>query len=508
MKLPDYFQRNTFHMKYSKKLSISVFISLLLVTYALGQQKSQEVPRFEKSECAVKIPKDENVDCGYLVVLENRANKDSKKTIRLPIIVMKASSPNPEPDPILYTAGGPGASSLRQVNARRYIPYLKKRDYILFEQRGTKYAQPALECPEINDAYLESVKANLDSQKSVKKGIEAAQKCRDRLTEKGVNLSAYNSAESAADIEDLRKVLGYKKWNLYGVSYSTRLMLTVMRDYPKGIRSVLLDSVFPVDINYDETSVQSVSESAKKLFKTCKVNTECNKAYPKLEKLFYKTVEKANQKPFMVGVKVGKDKELTSVKITGVDIANEIYGLLNTGYQLSRIPQFIDKVSKGDKEVLERIANGKFETSSLAWGMRYSHWCSEEMPFQKQEKIIAQSRKYKGFKGFQTQPTLQNVCTAWNVQPKGKIENQPVKSNIPTLIIAGKYDPNTPPKWGEKVSKNLSNSFFYELLDMSHVPTFGSNCALQLADAFFDNPNQKPGTNCANELPPIKFKVN
>lgn len=478
-----------------------------MITYVLGQQKSQEIPRFEKAECAVKIPKDENVDCGYLVVLENRQKQDSKKTIRLPIIIMKASSPNPEPDPILYTAGGPGASSLRQVNARRYIPYLKKRDYILFEQRGTKYAQLALECPEINDAYLEGVKANWDSERSVKKGMEAAKKCRDRLTEKGIDLSAYNSAESAADIEDLRKVLGYKKWNLYGVSYSTRLMLTVMRDYPEGIRSVLLDSVFPLSINYDETSVRSVYESAKKLFKTCEKDANCEKAYPNIEKTFYKLVEKANEKPFVVEVKNDKTNERYDIEIDGIDIASNLYGSLNTGYKLGSIPYQISELAKGNKAILQKMAEGKFSTSGLAWGMRYSHWCSEEMPFQSSAKIIAQSRKYKGFKGFQTQPVLQNVCKTWNVKPKEKIENKAVKSSIPTLIIAGKYDPNTPSKWGKNVSKNLPNSFFYELSDMSHAPTFGSNCAVTLADEFFDNPNQKPKSSCADKLPSIKFKI-
>ncbi len=470
---------------------------------AKGKTVQHQIPRFEKSDCAVPIPKDENVTCGYLTVLEDRKNTRSQKTIRLPIIVMKSSSPNPEPDPILYTAGGPGASSLKQVNSRQYIPYLKNRDYILFEQRGTKYAQPALECPEINEAALRSVRQNLSSQQTVSAGIEAAKVCRQRLEKEGINLSAYNSAQSAADIEDLRKVLGYKKWNLYGVSYSTRLMLTVMRDHPNGIRSVLLDSVFPVSINYDETSVDGVVQSAGKLFETCKADADCNKAFPKLEKRFYKLVKKANKKPFVVDIK----KEGVSIKITGVDIANELYDLLNTGYQLGTIPDFINEVSKGNKEILESIAKGFFGTSSLAWGMRYSHWCSEEMPFENRAKILSQSRKYKGFKGFQTQPTLQSVCSVWNVKPLGEIENKPVKSNIPTLIIAGKYDPNTPPKWGKKVAKNFPNSFFYELRDMSHVPTFSSSCALLLATDFFNDPNKSPKTDCAEKLPLLKFKV-
>lgn len=489
-----------------KLIHIFCVLTLIFCTLAVtakSDNSEQQIPRFEKSDCVVSIPKDEDVTCGYLTILEDRKNTKSQKTIRLPIIIMKSSSPNPEPDPILYTAGGPGASSLRQVNARQYIPYLKNRDYILFEQRGTKYARPALECPEINKAALKSVRQNLSTQQAVSTGIEAAKACRQRLEKEGINLSAYNSAESAADIEDLRKVLGYEEWNLYGVSYSTRLMLTVMRDHPEGIRSVLLDSVFPVSINYDETSVKSVVESAKKLFKTCQADAECNKAYPRIKKQFYDLVKQANKNPFAIDVK----DEKVSIKITGVDLANELYDMLNSGNRLGTIPYFINEVSKGNKEVLEGIAKGYFGTSRLAWGMRYSHWCSEEMPFQSRAKILGQAKKYKGFKGFQTQPTLQSICGVWNVKPIGEKENKPVKSNIPTLIIAGKYDPNTPPKWGKKVAKNLSNSFFYELPDMSHVPTFSSGCALSLATDFFNDPNKTPKTNCAEKLSPPRFKV-
>ena len=66
----------------------------------------------------------------------------------------------------------------------------------------------------------------------------------ERLVGEEINLAAYNSPASAADLNDLRLALGYKEWNLYGRSYGGRLALTVMRDYPTGIRSVILDSPY------------------------------------------------------------------------------------------------------------------------------------------------------------------------------------------------------------------------------------------------------------------------
>ena len=67
--------------------------------------------------------------------------------------------------------------------------------------------------------------------------------CHDRLVDDGVALDSYNTAENAADIADLRVAMGIEEWDLYGVSYGTALALTVLRDHPEGVRSVVLDSV-------------------------------------------------------------------------------------------------------------------------------------------------------------------------------------------------------------------------------------------------------------------------
>jgi pimeloyl-ACP methyl ester carboxylesterase len=70
----------------------------------------------------------------------------------------------------------------------------------------------------------------------------AIRACRDRLTTAGIDLAAYNSAESAADLEALRRALGYRQWNLFALSADGVLGLTYMRLFPGGIRSAVVDS--------------------------------------------------------------------------------------------------------------------------------------------------------------------------------------------------------------------------------------------------------------------------
>ncbi len=471
------------------------------------QAKNEQIPRIERGECAVKIPANEKPDCGYLVVYEDRrANKG--RTIRLPFIVMKSASATPLPDPIIYTGGGPGSSSLGQVGNRNYIPYLKNRDFILFEQRGRKYAQPSLECPEVNDAQIDSAKNNLTDKDAAKAELKAVRVCRDRLMRQGINLSAYNSAASAADIEDLRRLSGYEKWNLYGISYSTRLMLTEMRYFPNGIRSVLLDSVLPPSVNYDETSVDGVMRSLNLIFSSCKADKECGAAFPNLEKQFYALVKRLDAKPIIVEVTDSQTKATIKVMLNGSDVVNAVYSALEDGGKLSYIPFLIGKAEQNDERALKAIAKTKVEISGFAWGMRYSVWCSEEMPFQNRRLIKDQiSKNYPNLKGFGIQPNFPAICDIWKVKPANKIENESVGSDIPTLILAGEYDPDTPPNWGKLAAQTLPKSYFFQFPAMTHLPAFGSVCAQGLIVAFFDNPQTSPDSNCVKEMPALKFVV-
>jgi pimeloyl-ACP methyl ester carboxylesterase len=116
---------------------------------------------------------------------------------------------------------------------------LAQRDLVLFDQRGTGYSQPRLDCPERSAVTPALLDGSLSAEQAQGAIVEAFRRCRERLLAQGIDLSAYNSAASAADLNDLRLALGYEKLNLYAVSYGTRLALTLMRDYPQAVRSAV-----------------------------------------------------------------------------------------------------------------------------------------------------------------------------------------------------------------------------------------------------------------------------
>jgi pimeloyl-ACP methyl ester carboxylesterase len=484
------------------------FIISILVGFTC-QLAAQSVSRFEPSDCAIQIPKGEKVECGYLVVPEDRTIKNSKM-IRLPIAILKSDNPSPQSDPVLRTLGGPGGSSLRMVTGRRFSPWLKQRDMIIFEQRGTKYSQPALECPEVSEAKISSAKEQLSPKQAKANELKAAKLCRARLIKQGINLAAYNSTQSAADIEDLRRVLKLEKINLYGVSYSARLMLNVMRDFPKGIRSVVLESTMPLEINYDELGVTEIVRSLDLFFGKCAANSDCNAAFPNLETKFYDLVKKTNAEPIMISVKDQKSGENVNLKLNGNDIVTWLvdYSFSSDGNTISDAPWKIQAVLDGDFSPLKDYAESKLQPDFYSLGMRYSVWCREEFPFENRSKIAAQSNLFPKLKSYEVQ-SLPDICRIWNIPPARKIENESVKSEIPTLIMAGEYDAYTPPEWGKMTAANLKNSFFIEVPWAGHGPAFNSPlCVNEIVADFFNDPVSAPKTDCLDKINKFfKFKT-
>ncbi|MBY0573908.1 MAG: alpha/beta hydrolase [Undibacterium sp.] len=463
-----------------------------------------QVPRIEPSACPVEIPGGVKAECKILFVKENRAKTDSK-TIKVPFIIIKSTAPNPAPDPILYTSGGPGASSLGRVRgAKNLTPFTKERDYIIFEQRGTLFAEPNLQCPEVDHALHKNWELNLNAKKARRNEVQAAKICRDRLIRDGVDLAAYTSAASAADIEDLRRGLGIKEINLYGISYSTRLMLNYIRSYPDRVRSVILDSVLPTSVNWDESDVDNVMNSLDFLVGNCASDAKCSATYPQLKEQLFAVIKAANKKP--IRVDAVKDGKIFPIYFDGNMVFDFVYNLLEDNGALPTIPAIISALNKGSYEALKPMAESNLSNESFIWGMRYSVWCGEEMPFQHRRLINAQAAKYPEIRGFKVQGALPDICKVWNVPAADAIENLPVKSSIPALIFAGSYDPDTPPAWGKLVASWFPNSFFYEVKTATHGVNNNRCTFVDITASFIIDPANRPNDKCLANLPVIEFK--
>jgi Predicted hydrolases or acyltransferases (alpha/beta hydrolase superfamily) len=288
-----------------RTLAISGVLVLLLVAPPVTSWGPETtLPEFEWAECLFEIPEGRNVECGYLTVPEDRSQSDGS-TIRLYVAIFRSPNENPAPDPVIYLAGGPGGNALEGIAYSfndNFAPFLADRDVIVFDQRGTGYSEPSLAAPELINLTYETLDQDLTPKEYNELSLEALSDCHDRLVAEGINLGAYNSAENAADLNDLRIALGYEEWNLFGVSYGTRLALTAMRDYPEGIRSVILDSSCPLEVDLYYEGPTNANRAFRVFFDECASDLACSEAYPDLESVFYGVVDQLNSSPVIFPV--------------------------------------------------------------------------------------------------------------------------------------------------------------------------------------------------------------
>ncbi|NOK08916.1 alpha/beta fold hydrolase [Corallococcus exercitus] len=475
-------------------MRLPFFAAVLLLSWKVGAEPAPAVPRFEPGACAVEVAASERIDCGLLVVSENRHKADSRP-IRLPVTIFRSRAAKPLADPVLFMPGGPGLSGVERITSGKHNKLLDERDYIVLEQRGAKFAQPSLQCPEITTLKGEEAAGRLRGPAATTALTQAAGRCREKLATSGVDLDGYTSEAAADDIEDLRKVLGVARWNLYGVSYSTRLMLTVLRRHPAGVRSVVLDSVLPPEVNFDEVSATNLLRVLNQVFDGCAVDRVCGAKYPDLRARFAKLVADADRLPLKLAIRAAGGP----AEVRGAQVVEAVYSAMHEPMQIPLIPKLIVDASEGRFETLRGLISGNQGPSQMAWGLRYSVWCAEELPFEDAGRIAAQLAPAMGLGGVNEGTASPQECRAWNVTAAPAVENEPVKSDVPALVFAGEFDPDTPPEWGHRLLGSMPNAYPVDMRGYSHAASFNS-CGVSIVKAFLQDPSHPPAVDCALKL--------
>ncbi len=456
---------------------------------------------FERAPCASTVASDEAIECGILSVPENRRATTSR-TIRLPVMIFRSRSKTPAADPVIFLPGGPGGSAVAQKKSGKTNPFLDDRDYILLEPRGAKMAQSALECPQINTLKGE-ISAGRLKGKADNALASAAADCRAALTASGVDLNGYTSAETAADIDDLRLALGYSQWNVFGHSYGTRLALTVLRDYPNSVRSVILDSVLPPEANFDESASANLLRSLHVVFDGCATNPACHAAYPEPEKDFFALVAAADKTPLPLKLTTADGKPVIA---GGAEVVDAIYSALHNPGQIPLLPRIVSDATHGKYEALAALVKDNQGPSGYAWGLRLSVWCGEEMPFEDARGVEHQTSPAYGLGRIDERTASIAMCRAWNVAKADDKEKLPVKSDVPVLVLTGEFDPDTPPDWGRGLLANMPNAAVVLFPGNSHGAGF-NRCGAQIETAFLRDPKAPVVAGCAQKMRGADFAL-
>lgn len=464
------------------------------------------------------IPELKTARCGQLLVPEDRGEPGGR-TIRLSVAIVPAKAAIPAPDPIVWLAGGPGDDSILEIPMAMAGDLNRDRDVIFMSQRGTYTAKPRLTCTVVDRWAEKTLAMPYDAAATGRAYVAATKKCRAQMVKRGDDLGAYNTLESANDLEDLRQALGISQWNLYGISYGTDLTLNYMRMHPQGIRAAGIDGVFPPQLAGGVASWTSAGEGIEAIFRACGADPRCRSRYGDVGATFRRLVRKYERSPRTVRVPVDGVKGLVPVTISGGML---VQWTVSPGTHLAgKVPAAIDALANGDPEpIASTWAAPKLNPAGLGIlgnGLFYGVSCGEWVPYESEAAVIAAGRR-----AFPTFPRsvwrnapnlafMRQNCAAWKVPEVGAEVREATRSPIPTLVISAEYDGQTAASFGPLVARTLPRSTVVEIPNVAHVafasPSPRANaCAQRIVRSFFDAPGAAK-TGCIAKVPPTEFEI-
>lgn len=462
----------------------------------------------ELGACDFDVPAGVDIECGTLPVPADRDDPGSGE-IELAFGIVRSEADDPADDPVVYLSGGPGQSTLELVPlafGQLYAPLAADRDLVLVDQRGTGLTEPSLACDEYSSWVEESLGSDLPTAELEAQAVQSIDECRRRLVDEGVDFADYDSAASAADLEDLRLALGYDEWNLYGISYGTRLAQAAMRDHPEGIRSVVLDAAYPVDADLYAEAPGNAVRAMEALFTTCADDPACAAQYPDLAQTFQELVGTLNASPAPITVVDLTSGERLQDELDGDSLVGFLFQTLYATELVAHLPEIITAAGDGEFGTIGLLLGAQSQQLDLvSIGQQLSVQCEEEVSFSSREDVAGAAAEHPLVQGFfDAAPTLGagifDVCASWEAGEPGVAADDAVTSDIPALVLAGELDPITPPRWGEQIAADLANSFFVLFPFTGHGSLPSHECAVRIAEEFLDDPGSEPATDCVEDI--------
>jgi len=161
------------------------------------------------------------------------------------------------------------------------------------------------------------------------------------------------------------------------------------------------------------------------------------------------------------------------------------------------------------RHIYELLADSLDQVSSVdqvsTSGMHMSFDCREQVSWSSPEAFEADYRR-------QPLPLLAKpvygdlleqfaVCKHWPVKPADPSEYQVLKSDIPTLVMQGRYDSQTTSDRGIRAMEGLTNGTYVEFPSLGHGVT-QNQCGKDIGIAFISQPAIAPDTSCTEALKP------
>jgi prolyl oligopeptidase len=390
-------------------------------------------------------------ELGRLSLPESRRTATSRN-IELAFVRFPSTAKKPGP-PIVFLAGGPGGSGIEAAKGPLFALFQSLRavgDVIALDQRGTGMSKPSLDC---HEAWRLPYDQPATAERVLAAAVEHSRACAEALRATGIDLTAYNTQESADDLEDLRRALGVPRLSLWSVSYGTQLALMTIRRHEASLDRVVLAGVQGPDQAL--RLPQEVQNQMREIGRLVQADSQAGATVPDLPALMKRVMERLDREPVTVQMEDTISKTTVSVTLGGFDLRWMTAERLGSRDGIRGLPALFQEMDGGDFSALAKFAfrNRKgWLGSAVPYLMQCATGSSEER--------LARIRNEKGQALLGDVPNFPfpGICQGWGVGELGSELRSPVSSRLPVLMISGTLDSRTSLADAEEVRHGLPNS--------------------------------------------------
>src|SRR5690606_10410629 len=348
-------------------------------------------------------------------------------------------------------SGGPGQSAVDfYLQSRQaFEPVRRDRDIVLLDQRGTGRSADGFECsvPETLTAAVE-----IADEAALGRYVEAC------LGELERNPRYFTTSVAVRDLDRLRDALGLEQWNLYGVSYGTRVAQHYLRRYPERTRAVILDGVVPAPVALGPEIARHAQAALDAIFARCAATADCVERFGDLPGRFRAVMASLEAEPASAAVLDPAEGRVTTATFTIGHLQGVVRLLSYSAQTASLLPLLVSEAHAGNHGPLAAQAGILLRglSDGLSFPMHNSVICTEDYPFFPGAPPADASAAYLGTA---IVDALAQICARW---PRGEIDadfKEPLVSDRPVLLLSGENDPVTPPAYAEQtIAAGLTNA--------------------------------------------------
>lgn len=442
-------------------------------------------------------------DCYHLNVTE------VGQQFQLPVVVLRATQP--AQSAVLYLSGGPGGSAFLSAEDMIYWQAQYQRmaldaDLVLVDRRGTGLAQPQLQCDVFRRQYRRALAKNLPAHRENDLIFQAMTACFDQHLSpqpeaERIAVSALGTAADTRDMLTLMDALPYAQWHVWGVSYGTRLALSVAAQRP--LTSLVLDSIYPPGRGQSEEWPALMNSAMQRFFSWCDRH-QCARELPvaigqsaNSEQNFQQVLSALDSRPVILSLPSWYGEAPYTLTVNGQRFLQIVFSAIYDQYLWPDIGQALQELPVRNETALRTLAenfiNNAFDPlfSELVF---YAAECKDNAPSASEavQSALAQSPHYRRYLEGQMQ---WDVCGAELFSGLRGAEqlslDLPATVSAPVLMLSGALDPITPVEWVVPLQNSLPLWQAARFEEVGHAVVASDVCAEQLLANFIRRPERK-----------------